>query len=76
MGLTLLGGILTDEGHDVRVMDYAFLKKLEGELHIPSVEEIIKEFKPEVVGMSVFSYLHNECVDMIELRKMRQYAGI
>lgn len=66
MGLTLLGGILTGDGHDVRVMDYAFLKRLEGELHIPSVEEIIKEFKPDVVGMSVFSYLYNECVDMIE----------
>lgn len=66
MGLTLLGGILTDEGHDVRVMDYAFLRSLEGKLYIPPVEEVIEEFKPDAVGMSVFSYLRNECVDMIE----------
>lgn len=66
MGLTLLGGILRRDGHEVRVMDYAFLRSLKGKINVPTVEEVIEEFAPDVVGIAVFSYLYDECLSAIE----------
>jgi radical SAM superfamily enzyme YgiQ (UPF0313 family) len=47
-------------------MDYAFLRGLEGKLKIPNVSEVIQNFKPEIVGISVFTYLYDECQRMID----------
>lgn len=66
MGFTLLGQILVAKGHNVKVVDYAFLRNLDGDLKIPSIEEFISEFKPELVGVSVFTYLYDECQIMID----------
>jgi anaerobic magnesium-protoporphyrin IX monomethyl ester cyclase len=65
MGLSLLGEILVSSGHEVKIMDYAFLRSLEGRISVPSIEEVIHEFKPDVIGISVFTYLYNECQTLI-----------
>jgi radical SAM superfamily enzyme YgiQ (UPF0313 family)/2-polyprenyl-3-methyl-5-hydroxy-6-metoxy-1,4-benzoquinol methylase len=66
MGLTLLGGILADHGHEVKVIDYAFLRWRENQIKIPSVEEAVSEFNPDVVGITVFTYLYDESLDVVE----------
>jgi len=66
MGLTLIGQILVAKGHNVKVIDYAFLRNLDGKLEVPSIEEVISAFKPELVGVSVFTYLYDECQGMID----------
>ena len=66
MGLTLLGSILTDAGHNVRVIDYAFLRSVSKYVHVSSIEETIREFQPDVIGISVFSYLYDECLSLIK----------
>lgn len=66
MGLTLLGGILDARGHAVKIMDYAFLKSIKDKLEIPSIEQVIGEFQPDVIGMTVFSYVYDESLDLIE----------
>jgi len=66
MGLTLIGQILHIHGHEVKVIDYAFLKGLNGKIKVPSIEEVIHEFKPDVIGISVFTYVYDECLSLIE----------
>lgn len=66
MGLTLLGQILSEAGCEVLVMDYAFLRGLEGKIKIPNISEVIQNFKPEVIGISIFSYLYDESQRMID----------
>lgn len=66
MGFTLLGQILTQAGHDVKVFDYAFLNALQGKLPIPTVREVISDYKPDAVGISVFTYLYAESLALIE----------
>jgi len=66
MGLTLLGEILVSKGHEVLVIDYAFLRGIKNKEIAPEIEEVIKDFKPDVVGISVFTYLFDECQEFIE----------
>lgn len=66
MGFTLLGQILTQAGHEVKVLDYAFLKALQGKIPIPTVREVISDFKPDAVGISVFTYLYDESLLLIK----------
>lgn len=66
MGQTLLGGILKREGHEVLVMDYAYLRGLKGKTEVPEIENVVEDFRPDVIGITVFSYLYNECLEMIE----------
>lgn len=66
MGFTLIGQILKSHGHEVKIIDYAFLKGMETKLKIPSVEESIDDFNPDVVGVSVFTYLYKENQEMID----------
>lgn len=66
MGLTLLGQILSEGGYEVLVMDYAFLRGLESKLKIPKISEVIQDFRPEIIGISVFTYLYNECQQLID----------
>lgn len=66
LGFTLLASILTEAGHQVRVIDYAFLRSVSQFVHVPSIEEIIQEFQPDVIGLSVFTYLYDECINFIE----------
>lgn len=66
MGLTLIGQILSGNGHEVKIIDYAFLRNLQGRIRVPAIEEVFDEFKPEVIGLSVFTYLYDESLDLIE----------
>jgi anaerobic magnesium-protoporphyrin IX monomethyl ester cyclase len=66
MGFTLLGQILTEAGCAVKLIDYAFLSGLAGKVKVPAVEEVVADFKPEIVGISAFTYLYDECQDFIE----------
>jgi radical SAM superfamily enzyme YgiQ (UPF0313 family) len=66
MGLTLIGQILKSNGHEVKIMDYAFLRDLKRKIRVPGIEEVIHEFKPDVIGLSVFTYLYDECQALIE----------
>ncbi len=66
MGLSLIGSILVTNGHKVKLMDYAFLKDVKRKIRVPEIEEVIEDFKPDVIGVSVFTYLYDECKAMIE----------
>lgn len=74
MGLTLLGQILSEAGCEVLVMDYAFLRGLKNKLKIPKVSEVIQDFKPDIIGISVFSYLYDECQQLID--EIVQYSNV
>jgi len=68
MGLTLLAEILERNGHTVRVVDFSFLTHLarEGRSSVPSIAQVVRRFEPDVVGLSVFSYLYDECCTAID----------
>ncbi len=67
MGFSLLGQILSESGCQVKVVDYSFLKSIEsGTITIPDIEDIIQDFKPDVIGISIFSYLYDESQKMID----------
>ncbi|MFH0798729.1 MAG: radical SAM protein [Pseudomonadota bacterium] len=66
MGLTLLGGMLSRYGHEVKVLDYSFLKTRKKFLRVPSIAEVISQFDPEVIGLSVFTYLYDDCNDALK----------
>ncbi len=65
LGLSLLSAKLRAAGHAVRVIDYAFLRSVR-RLTPPTVAESITDFRPDVVGISVFTYLYAECQGLIE----------
>jgi hypothetical protein len=66
MGLTLMSSLLRQAGHDVRLVDFAFLQSRPRPIPIPSVEETLRDFVPDVVGISVFSYLFDECKELVD----------
>ena len=68
MGLMLLAEILESNGHTARVVDFSFLSYLarEGRHSVPTIAEVVGEFEPDVVGLSVFSYLYDECCVAID----------
>lgn len=65
-GLCIVGSILVTNGHKVKLMDYAFLRDLKLKIRVPEIGEVIEEFKPDVIGVSVYTYLYDECKAMIE----------
>ncbi len=66
MGFSLLGGILSRNGHEVKVVDYAFLRWSKLRRSLPDTLEIINNFQPDIIGISVFTYLYDECLEIIE----------
>ena len=76
LGFTLLASILTEAGHEVRVIDYAYLRSISQFVHVPSIEEIIQEFQPDVIGLSVFSYQYDEVIKSIERISACSHAPI
>ena len=68
MGLMLLAEILESNGHSARVVDFSFLSHLaqEQQYSVPSIAQVVREFEPDVVGLSVFSYLYDECCVAID----------
>jgi radical SAM superfamily enzyme YgiQ (UPF0313 family) len=73
MGLSLLGEILISNGHEVSLVDYAFLRS-EKTIIAPSIEEVVHEFRPDVIGLSVFTYLYDECQALID--RISQYCNV
>lgn len=65
MGLSLLGEILVNHGHEVKLVDYSYLQSIWDRSKAPSVADLIQEFKPEIVGISVFTYLFADCLDLV-----------
>lgn len=65
MGLTLLGSILKDHGHEVLVVDYSYLDSVSGSVEVPALDRVLQDFRPEIVGVSVFTYMYDETVRMI-----------
>ena len=66
MGFTLMGQILCEAGHEVKVIDYAYLRGLNLLKEMPSLNNVIKQFNPDVIGISVFTYLYDECKSLID----------
>ncbi len=48
-GLAMLGAVLKEQGHAVKIADYHFFSKT------PKIEKILDDFRPDVVGISLFS---------------------
>ncbi len=65
MGLTLLSAILRKAGHDVLIVDYSFLSDAGDRIQPPPVRDVIRRYSPDVIGVSVFTYLYPECDDLI-----------
>ncbi|MFH1950048.1 MAG: B12-binding domain-containing radical SAM protein [Pseudomonadota bacterium] len=65
MGFSIMGETLVSNGHEVKIMDYAFLRDLKRQIRVPDIEEVIDEFEPHVVGISVFTYLYDECQTLV-----------
>lgn len=67
MGLSLIGEILSKNGYIVKIMDYAFLRGIKEKIEVPTIEEVVHEFKPDIIGMSVFTYVYDECKATIDI---------
>lgn len=63
MGLSLLGSILSKEGHEVKIIDYAYLRSLR---QCPSIESIINDFLPDVISVTIFTYHYTACQEMLD----------
>lgn len=66
MGLSIIGEILVSNGHEVKLIDYAFLKSLNRKIRVPNIEEVIYEFKPDLIGITVFTSLYSDCQNIIK----------
>lgn len=66
MGLSLIGEILVKNGYNVKIIDYAFLKGIREKIEVPKIEEVVHEFKPDLIGISVFTYVYDECEILID----------
>ena len=66
LGLLLLAQILESQGHDVRILDFVFLQSCKG-LRTPSLADEIRDYLPDVVGISVFTYHYDEASETIDL---------
>ncbi|MFZ3060710.1 MAG: radical SAM protein [Candidatus Methanoperedens sp.] len=66
MGLSLIGEILARNGYTVKIMDYAFLRGIRDKIEVPTIEQVIHEFKPDLIGISVFTYVYDECKILID----------
>ena len=70
LGLAMLAGVLRKAGHQVMVLDYVLLNRvLQG--RPPAVGEMIAEFQPDVVGVSLYTSTIEESRAMVaEVRKL------
>ena len=59
-GLAVLAGILKKRGHKVLIVDYAFSKDAE------EVDFFIKNFKPDIIGISIYSSSLKEAMKLIK----------
>ncbi len=60
LGFAILSAVLKNASHDVKVIDYTFMANW------PPIEDIIEEYEPDVIGLSVYTPSVNEAIEMIE----------
>ncbi|AFM23494.1 B12-binding domain-containing radical SAM protein [Desulfomonile tiedjei] len=65
LGFCLLGSILSDAGHETRVLDLSFLQHVTDAAIIKDAQWHVQDFRPDVIGISVFSFLHRETVVLL-----------
>jgi radical SAM superfamily enzyme YgiQ (UPF0313 family) len=58
MGLAILASILKKRGHDVLIVDYQLVH------NAPSVDFFVNKFKPDVIGLSIYTANFNEAEDI------------
>lgn len=66
MGFALFSELLSQAGHQVQVLDYAFLSGIQRKVKLPDLQNVIRSFTPDVIGISVFSYQHSECLKLLD----------
>ncbi|MEW6711831.1 MAG: radical SAM protein, partial [Candidatus Riflebacteria bacterium] len=66
MGFALFSEILSRAGHIVQVLDYAFLSGIRRKVKPPALQDFIRSFSPDVIGVSVFSYQYDECLKILD----------
>lgn len=59
-GLGVLSAVLQKAGHEVLVLDYAL------SMSLPAVEEVLREFSPELVGICIYSSTKDLCDNTID----------
>lgn len=74
LGLSLMASLLAEAGHAVKIIDYSFLNSVKDKIRIPSPEEVMDEFAPDAVGISVFTYHYKETQQMIQ--KVSDHANL
>ena len=60
LGLAMISAVLKRAGHQLLVLDYLVFPT------IPSINSFMKRFKPDVVGISIYSASLNEALKVIE----------
>lgn len=71
-GLAILSAVLKQRGHIVKVADYHFSSQ------IPKIEDILNNFKPNLVGISLFSCtasIVNELIEWIKNKNIPSVCG-
>ena len=63
--LTIAGGII-DNGHECRIIDLNIMPQTQ---MYEELEKVLKEFKPEVAGITFTSALYSQCMQTISLIK-------
>ena len=64
-GLALLGTILKDKCHEVKILDYMIIQE------DISLKDFIEDFNPDMIGVSVYTINRDACFDKI--REIRRY---
>jgi radical SAM superfamily enzyme YgiQ (UPF0313 family) len=67
VGLAQLAAILTEAGHEVRVIDYVLWGK-----HHPSTQDVVEianDFAPEVIGLSMYTAVQSKTFELIDALK-------
>ena len=72
IGIAYLGAFLKRHGHEVRVYD-------DGLKNGFNLEDVIKEFRPDLIGLTSFSYCYDyaiECLEEIKTNFDQQLAAL
>lgn len=65
LGLGILTSILEEHGHDVTVFDQLLFVKGRGKM--PDLNTVIRDFKPDVIGFSVYNATYYESMSAVRL---------
>lgn len=72
-GLAILATILKKRGHEVLIVDYAFLFKRKNS----DISYLMKDFKPDVIGISIYTPNEHEAIQLLSsVRQADQFIPI